>query len=159
MRKLKMHLVIFLAIASLSFNGCVSHEGPTYGEKVISSEINSDLYRLDAVAILDKSLQTWAYVDKDGSHSTKSKLAIENLGIRALPTKNVEVFTTIRNRTDFTQQLLVRTQFFDKDKISVESPTSWQRLILPQNSSITYKSFSITTDRIKHFLIEIKEGD
>lgn len=159
MKSLKYCLLFIITVTILGLSGCSTHEGPTYGESVTNEKTGINTYRLDAVAILDKSLQTWTYYDNSNIHKTKSKIAIENLGIRLLPSKNVEVFTTIRNRTDYPQQLLIRTQFYDKDKVSVENPTAWQRIMLPENSTMTYKSSSITINKIEHFLIEVKEGD
>lgn len=156
MKQWLVSLITLLTI--LSFSGCATHEGPTYGEQVLD-ENNNQIFRLDTVAILDKSLQKWEYHDFSNEHSTKSKIAVENLGIKSLETGNVEVFTTIRNRTDHALQLMIRSQFYDDNQITTEEPTAWKRVYLPQNSVMTYKEKSITMNTISHFLIEVKEGE
>lgn len=156
MKLLVTSLITLLVI--LNFNGCTTHEGPTYGEKVLDENKNN-IFRLNTVAILDKSLQVWEYQDMTEGHNTKSKIAVENLGIRSLDTNNVEVFTTIRNRTDYPLQLSIRSQFYDDNQITTEEPSAWKRIFLPKNSVVTYKEKSITAFRVSNFLIEVKEGE
>jgi len=156
MKLLVTSLIALLAI--LNFNGCSTHEGATYGESVVD-ENGYSIYKLNSVAILDKGLQRWEYIDLDSEPSKKSKIAVENLGITSLDTGNVEVFTTVRNRTDYPQQLEIRTQFYDDNKITTEPPSAWKRVHLPQNSSMTYKEKSITIHTVTNFLIEVREGE
>lgn len=155
MKLLVTSLITLLAI--LNFSGCTTHEGPTYGEKVLDEKQNN-IFRLNTVAILDKSLQKWEYQDGSDEHSTKSKIAVENLGIRSLDAGNVEVFTTIRNRTDYPLQLSIRSQFYDDNQITTEEPSAWKRTFLQKNSVLTYKEKSITAFSVTNFLIEVKEG-
>ena len=159
MKNLRQALSIFLLTNSLFCIGCTSHEGPTYGEKLINNNQDVLSYKLNTVAILDKEIQKWNYLDDKSKHITNSKISIENLGIKSLSTNNVEAFTTIRNRTDYPLQLKIRTQFYDDNKIATEDPSSWKRIFLPQNSSMTYKEKSITINEVSNFLIEIKEGE
>jgi len=152
-------LVSFLIILNLVISGCTKeHLGPTYGEKINPNDIGP-AYQLNSVAILDKSLQRWEYLNDSNERTSYSKISVENLGIKRLPTRNVEVFTTIRNLTDFPLNLKIRSQFYDKNKVATEKPTAWKYQLLPKNSSLMYQERSLTIDRVENFLIEVKEGD
>ncbi len=160
MKILKIKLLIFLTISSIFFSGCsATHEGPTYGEKVDDADLDVSAYKLNSVAVLDKDLLEWGYFNISKSHTSESKISVENLGIRSLETRNVEVFATIRNRTDHPLQVKIRSQFYDDNKIPTEKPSIWKRVFLAKNSSMTYKEKSVTIDDVTNFLIEIKEGD
>jgi len=153
-------LIVFFS-ASILLSGCVYsvHEGPTYGEQVVDGA-GLRKFKLDAVAILDDELQVWEYIDYNDSnkHSTKSKISVVNLGKTKLSTNNYEVFTTITNRTDYPISLSIRTQFYDKNNVSIENPSQWQKLFLSQNSVLTYKEKSLSNN-VEHFLIEIKQSN
>lgn len=160
MKQLVIKSLIFLAILSLSFNGCSSkYEGATLGEKVASEDGTEFVFTLNTVAILDKNLQKWESVSSTTKHDTKSKLSVENLGIKTLSTRNAEVFTTIRNRTDHALQLDIRTQFYDDNQVATEKASAWKRIFLAQNSIVTYKEQSISIDNVTQFIIEVKEGE
>jgi uncharacterized protein YcfL len=151
----KYFIAIFISIL---FIGCGQiPEGATYGQKVMKED-GTSLFKLNSVAILDKNLQRWEYVNNIVTPDKMSKIAIENYGIKTLETGNVQVFSTIRNRTDYPLQLSIRSQFYDDNKVSTENPTSWKRVFVPKNSLVTYKEQSISIGNVSNFLIEIKEG-
>ena len=94
--------------------------------------------RLNTVNIIDKSLANW-----HGKEDEKySKIAVEQTNSRRTATGTLEVWATLRNRTDYPLQIEGRSQFFDSDQAPVEGPTAWQSVFLPANSVATYKEFS-----------------
>jgi uncharacterized protein YcfL len=142
----------FIVGSALVLAGCQSsktiYEGPQPGERVRDDRAPYARVNLDTVVIIDKALQT--------QHS--GKLAIERSGARRSPTGTLEVFAVIRNRTDFPQQIELRTQFFDSSGAPVEGPTAWKRVILDTQSVNSYTEFSIGTSNIAHYYVEVREG-
>lgn len=157
MRDIFLGLIVF----TILFTGCAKTytEGPTYGEKVVVPSLGGDVIRMDSVAILDSKLQRWELIDKEsGSHNTYSKIAVEKQGTRLLSYDNIEVVVMFRNRTDYTQQLEVRTTFFDKDGLAIEKPSSWKRVILSPKSIEQYSEKSISGDKVQHYFVEVKNA-
>ncbi len=122
-------------------------EGPQPGLRVNDANAPYATVQYDRVVIVDKSLQS----------SRGGKIAIENQGARRTPSGTVEVFATIRNRTDYPLQIEGRVQFFDADKVPVEGPSAWQRVYLGPNSIDAWRESSARTD-IAHYYVEIREG-
>jgi hypothetical protein len=126
----------------------MSYEGPQPGEHVRNERAPYARVNLDTVVIIDKALQT----------QQSGKLAIERSGARRAPTGTLEVFAVIRNRTDFPQQIELRTQFFDSNGAPVEGPTAWKRLTLDSQSVNSYTEYSVGTSSIAHYYVEVREG-
>ncbi len=86
------------------------------------------------------------------------KVAIENQGSRRTATGTLEVWAQVRNRTDFPLQVEARVQFYDSNRTPIESPSSWQRLMLPANTISTWSQTSLKTSEVAHYFGEIREG-
>ena len=156
-------LVCIAAMVVLA--GCTTtivSEGPAPGMKVESPSPYSAGVRMNAVAILDKSLQRWYIFENTMTGSIergkKGKIAVESTGARRSPTGTLEAWTLLRNRTDYPLQVEGRVQFFDANKAPLEGPTSWQRIMLPANSVSSYSEFSTKVHDIAYYYIEIREG-
>jgi len=137
-------LVIVTLVLITALCGCTTEMGAARGERAVRHAG----IEMDSVGILDRSLQS----------EYSGKIAIEGTGARRTPTDTVEVWSQIRNRTDYPLQIECRVQFFDKDKTPVEGPTAWQRVQLPPQALTVYKQSSLGTDNLNHFYIEIREG-
>lgn len=157
--------------AALIAAGCVVsvHEGAAPGVRVQDSRAPQAGIRLNTVNIIDKSLQKWdgdkrdpkwlALLKNNPEEAKKySKIAVEATNARRTPTGTVEVWATLRNRTDYPLQIEGRAQFFDSSQAPVEGPTAWQRVHLPPNSVATYKESSVKVMEIGYYYIEIREG-
>lgn len=151
--------------------GCVVsvHEGAAPGVRVEDSRAPQAGIRLNTVNIIDKALQKWdgderdpkwlALLKNNPDEAKKySKIAVEATNARRTPTGTVEVWATLRNRTDHPLQIEGRAQFFDSTQAPVEGPTAWQRVFLPPNSVATYKESSTKVMEIGYYYIEIREG-
>lgn len=123
------------------------NEGAAPGIRITDERAPNARLNLDTVAILDKSLQN----DRSG------KLAIEASGGRRTATNTLEVFATIRNRTDFPLQIEGRVQFFDDVGAPLEGPSAWTRVFLDPNGISAYKERSTRVD-VAHYYIELREG-
>jgi hypothetical protein len=160
----KIVLALFFVIFCLLNISCVEvTEGPAPAVKVSDSKAPYTTIRYDNVVFIDRSLQKWPVekgrifswpVDQEGK---KGKIAVESQGSRRTQTNTLEVWATLRNRTNYPLQLEGRVQFFDSSKVPIEGPTAWQRIFLPPNSIEAYKEKSTRVD-IAHYYIEIREG-
>ncbi len=151
-----------MAATIMVFTGCTTtrvSEGPAPAVKVDSPDAPYATVRMNAVAILDKSLQKWnVYREgKSGGEANSGKIALESSGARRTATGNVEVWATLRNRTDYPLQVEGRVQFFDAAEAPVEGPSAWQRVMLPPQSVASYKEFSVNPD-VSYYYIEVREG-
>ena len=159
---MKLSTVACLGVMALSvLAGCVQSvkEGASPGIHVDDEMVK---VRMNSVVILDRDLQV-TYVNENSMTGTKeyghaSKIAVESSGARRTPTGTAEVWTLLRNRTNFPQQLECNVQFFDKSGMPVEGPTAWQRLVLPPNGVGSYKEFSTNTIEGVNYYIQIREG-
>lgn len=143
--------VTLLLGGAVALPGCTTvgvNEGARPGIRVDDDRAPDARLNLDTVVILDKSLQD----------RTAGKIAIEASGARRSPTGTLEVYATIRNRTDHPLQVEARTQFFDDVQVSVEGPTQWQRVYLDPQSVNAYRELSTRVQGIAHYYIEIREG-
>ena len=160
MKVLLLKTILFSIIFTLGFNGCSTrYHGATLGERATGNDGAEFTFTLNSVVIIDHNLQKAEVVPFSKEHDIKSKLSVENLGIKTLSTRNAEVFTTIRNRTDYNLQLEIRSQFYDNNQVALEKPSAWKRYSLAKNSVITYKEQSISIDNVTQFLIEVREGE
>ena len=145
-RATRLSLAAAAAVALL-LAGCARievDEGPGPGVRVRDNRAPYAKPRMDAVAVLDRTL--------------RNKIAVEQTNTRRSPTGTLEVWALLRNRTDYPLQVEGRAQFFDLDRVPVEGPSAWQRLALPGNSVATYREFSALTSGIGHYYIELREA-
>jgi len=152
-------LLGWLIIAGLIVTGCSKtnvdvREGAAPGVRVDDDRAPYARVRMNTVNILDKSLQNW----QGSSKEKRGKIAVEANNARRTATGTLEVWATLRNRTDFPLQIEGRTQFFDRDQAPIEGPTAWQRVHLPPNSVATYKESSTNINDVAYYYIEIREG-
>lgn len=147
--------------------GCSSvenDEGAGPGVRVRDPRAPNAQNRLNSVVILDDSLERWE-TDKGffswlfGDDGVKrGKIAVEGTGARRTPTRSLEVWAQLRNRTDFPLQIEARTQFFDRDEAPIEGPSAWKRIYLPANSTAPYREVSLGVDNREFYIVEIREG-
>jgi len=89
---------------------------------------------------------------------TRYKISVQQTQSDRTETGTMEVWTILRNHTNFPLQIEGRTQFFDSRKTPVEAMTAWQRIQLPPKGIGTYRVQSTRKDDSMHFYIEIREG-
>ncbi|MFQ5417322.1 MAG: hypothetical protein ACE5FL_09780 [Myxococcota bacterium] len=151
-----MNRICVVAVA-LALAACANRlaEGPTTGGRVDPSLAPNAEIRLNTVAIVDKSLQR----DREGYFGTRrvGKIAVEATDSRRTPTGTLEVWATLRNRTNFDLQIEGRTTFFDGRKVPIETPTTWRRVFLPANSIGSYSELS-TGVEVAYYYIEVREA-
>jgi hypothetical protein len=119
--------------------GCV-HEGSH--APVMIRGANTQV-RLNNVSILDDAIA--------------GKIAVQGSGADRTPTGNLDVWTQLRNRTDYPLEVESRVQFFDGREVPIEAPSAWQRLHLSPNEITTYREASTRPDAVFYF-IEIRAG-
>ncbi len=84
------------------------------------------------------------------------RVAVEQTNAMRTPTNTLEVYCVFRNRTRYTQQLQVRTQFFGQQGEPLEGPDAWQNVFLGPNTIQTYRTYSTRTDPA-YYYIEVQE--
>jgi len=93
-----------------------------------------------------------------GSVVTRFKISVQQTQSDRTGTGTMQVWTILRNHTNFPLQIEGRTQFFDSRETPVEEMTAWQRVQLPPKGIGTYKVQSTRKDEGMHFYTEIREG-
>jgi len=153
--------IIALFIAGCNAVPSSQMEGPSYGERVSTDDIRYSGIRMNAVAIIDRNLQKH-FIKRDFQDQlhkrTVGKIAIEASGSKYNETGTMKVWATIRNRANHDIQVECRASFFDEDKMHVEGPSGWNRVVINANSIESCKENSLSFDNIKYYYIEIREG-
>ena len=93
-----------------------------------------------------------------GSVVTRFKISVQKTQSDRTGAGTMQVWTILRNHTNYPLQIEGRTQFFDSEKTPVEEMTSWQRVQLPPKGIGTYKVKSTRKDEVNYFYTEIREG-
>ena len=154
--KTKPTFALVCAAAFAGLTGCqdASREGAMVAQKIDNQMAPNATIHLNQVVILDRELQ-----DVPGALSKRAgKITVERQGGVRLPTGAMEVYATVRNRTNFEQQLEFRTQFFGSQQEPVEGPSAWQRISLPPLGVSTFKGASLAFNNIEYYYIEVREG-
>lgn len=152
----KRGLLLMVFVSGLSAAACtrvIINEGGAPGVNVQDKAPQVGL-RLNSVTIVDNGLQYWEGKDED----RWTKLAVESTNSRRTPTGALEVWSVLRNRTDFPLQVEGRTTFFDQQQVPIEGPSAWQRLQLQPNAVAAYREYSTATSSVAYYRIEIREG-
>lgn len=173
MKRMHRKIVFTTLLCGVLVSGCVTTE-PC--RRILDNRAPVTGMRLNAVNIVDQSLHTkkvWATYCEGRRISTTSgdftkdnpaelferfKITVENHNSRPTPTGTMEVWTVVRNQTDFPLQMEARTWFFDRHEIPSEKPTAWQRVYLPPQSIGNYREFSTPEQDAHHYFVEIREG-
>lgn len=150
---LKKPFSFLAACASLLvfFPACQHHEGAMVGQRIDSERQPNATIHLNQVVILDRSLQEADRGKRAG------KIAVERHGAARMTSGALQTHATFRNRTDFTQQLECRVQFFGSQEEPVEGPSAWQRIILPPLGVGTYQESSMV-NHAAYYYVEVREG-
>lgn len=92
-----------------------------------------------------------------GSNNHTIKVSLQKAGSRKTSTDFLEVWSVLKNHTDYDLQVEGRTLFFDKDEVPVDDQTAWKRMYISANSFGTYREVSISP-LAAYFVIELREG-
>lgn len=111
--------------------------------------------RLNTVNIIDDALQQ-THLKRDGSTHIDTKLAVEGAGQAVLETGAREVWVTLRNLTDYPQNVETRVTWYDAAEKPVDGPTAWDRLMIPANGAETYTNPSVHP-AAQAFYVEVRE--
>ena len=154
-------LVLMAGLAVIAFTACrnIYSEGAAPGVRVRSDDAPYARIQMNTVAIVDDSLQTVERKIFTGRKPVVTgKIAVEASNARRTPTGTLEVWATLRNRTDYDLQVEGRATFFDAQEVPVEGPTAWQRVYLSASSVGAYKEMSTRISDVAYYYIEIREG-
>lgn len=88
---------------------------------------------------------------------TKVKVTLDRSGVSNTSTGQLEVWTMIRNRTDYDLQIEGKAMFFDGNQAPLMDESMWRRVYVPANGTAIYRETSLN-DRAEYFLVELREG-
>jgi PBP1b-binding outer membrane lipoprotein LpoB len=150
MNKLKIvtALLLLLVVSSCQKQQIIK-EGAAPGIRVDDPNAPYAKLQMNTVVIIDQELQV---IDGPG------KIAVENTGARRTATGTLEVWATIRNRTNHPLQIEGHTNFYDNNQAPVDLSTSWERIYLPALSTGSYKAKSTLIHGVTYYMIELREG-
>ena len=86
------------------------------------------------------------------------KVMVQATNAKRLDNGSVQVWTRLVNCTDFPLQVEGRTHFFDEAQAPAEPVSAWQRVMLSARTFNVYSEISTGTDRVKSYMVEIREG-
>lgn len=116
--------------------------------------VDHDLNRIELV----KNGRIAAFLsNKDTSYKQTIKVSVQKVGAKRSPTHSLEVWSVLKNHTDFDLQVEGRAIFFDADEVPLNDRTAWKRLYIPANSFGTYRDFSVSP-LADYFVVELREG-
>jgi hypothetical protein len=115
--------------------------------------------KMNTINIIDKRIQRTHRVMVRGTQieqHTFGKIGVEGAGQKTTQTGLREVWAQLRNLTDYTQVILVRTTWYDAQEAPVDGPSAWDRIHFPQNGGEIYRTQSVHPDA-EYFYIEVQE--
>ncbi|RUO49216.1 hypothetical protein CWE24_01535 [Pseudidiomarina donghaiensis] len=89
--------------------------------------------------------------------SNTVKVTLDRSGMSNTATGQLEVWTMIRNRTDYDLQIEGKALFFDANQAPLMDESMWRRVYVPANGTAIYKETSLNS-RAEYFLVELREG-
>ncbi|CUA86714.1 hypothetical protein [Pseudidiomarina woesei] len=89
--------------------------------------------------------------------SNTVKVTLDRSGMSNTATGQLEVWTMIRNRTDYDLQIEGKALFFDANQAPLMDESMWRRVYVPANGTAIYKETSLNS-QAEYFLVELREG-
>ncbi|QYJ78937.1 DUF1425 domain-containing protein [Shewanella acanthi] len=117
----------------------------------------------------DSELNTIVFIDHDLNRTdlnktlfgtnvkTTVKVTIDRSGMSRTDTGNLEVWTVLRNRTDYDLQVEGKAIFFDASTKPLHDESNWRRVYIPANGTATYSETSLNS-QAANFVVELREG-
>jgi hypothetical protein len=152
-------------VVSAWLTGCATDPCP----RILAESETEAAIKMNSVRVLDTTLQrrsewvNYCRGNRLGPEPSvpigtpgKRKISVTEHDSRRSPTGTMEVWTQIRNHTDYPLQVLARTRFYDKDRAPTGEATGWDRVQLPAQSYGTYRTFSTSADA-EWYYIEVRE--
>lgn len=100
---------------------------------------------LDAVQYTDKRLAR--------------RVAIQTMYAQRTEMGNVNVGARFVNCSTASVALGVRTSFLDAKLRQIEPASAWKTVYVPAKATAVYDELSVDRDRVKHYLIEVRDGN
>ncbi|MCA8892556.1 MAG: hypothetical protein KDA56_12205 [Hyphomonas sp.] len=111
--------------------------------------------QLNTVNIIDDELQKTT-LRTNGSTHVSTKLAVEGQGSNLTAAATREVWVSLRNLTDYPQNVEARVTWYDGVQRPVDGPTAWSRIFIPANGAETFISASVKPASESYY-VEVRE--
>lgn len=147
---MKKLLLLFVLISSCA----LAQEVKIYDDKI---EQRREGLNLNKVIFVDHALNRVELNEKKNTRHQTIKVSLQKAGARRSPTSSLEIWSVLKNHTDYDLQVEGRALFFDADEVPMDDQSAWKRMYIPANSFATYREFSISP-QASYFIIELREG-
>ena len=152
--KTKLALVTALVL-TLAACGTTTQNGYTGANPVQRTTTNE----LNTIVFIDHNLNrtdiTKSIFGEKVSNTVK--VTLDRSGMSNTATGQLEVWTMIRNRTDYDLQIEGKALFFDANQAPLMDESMWRRVYVPANGTAIYKETSLNS-QAEYFLVELREG-
>lgn len=149
--------IIPILVASLVLAACTTttQDGYRGSHPVQRTQTNE----LNTIVFIDHQLNrtdiTNTFMGQDIVDTVK--ITLDRSGVSNTATGQLEVWTILRNRTDYDLQVEGKALFFDSNKAPLMDESMWRRVYVPANGTAVYRETSIN-NRAEYFLVELREG-
>ncbi len=145
-----------LALLALTVIACQTTTNGYSGHNPVQRTQTNEL---NTIVFIDHNLNRTVLVSTPMGKKAKStvKVTIDRSGFRTTETGTTEVWSVLRNRTDYDLQVEGKTLFFDKGQAPLDDESVWRRVYIPANGTAVYREMSLN-DRAEYFLVELREG-
>lgn len=142
-------LAMILAACGSTQNG---YSGSHPVQRTSTNELNS-------IVFIDHSLNRTDITQTPFGEKVRDtvKVTLDRSGITNTATGQLEVWTMIRNRTDYDLQIEGKALFFDANQAPLMDESMWRRVYVPANGTAIYKETSLNNNA-QYFLVELREG-
>ena len=154
MMKTKLALVSALAL-TLAACGTTTQNGYTGANPVQRTTTNE----LNTIVFIDHNLNRTDITKTIFGEKVRNtvKVTLDRSGMSNTATGQLEVWTMIRNRTDYDLQIEGKALFFDANQVPLMDESMWRRVYVPANGTAIYKETSLNS-QAEYFLVELREG-
>src|SRR5690606_14997060 len=153
---MKRTLFIIAAGLTLTLAGCGSTQNGYSGAHPVQRTTTNEL---NTIVFIDHNLNRTDITKTFMGEKVRdtAKVTLDRSGMSNPATGRLEVWTMIRNRTDYDLQIEGKALFFDANQVPLMDESMWRRVYVPANGTAIYKETSLN-DRAEYFLVELREG-
>lgn len=146
-------LIVGLTLALVA---CESTQNGYSGAHPVQRTSNNEL---NSIVFIDHGLNRTDITKSPFGEKVRDtvKVTLDRSGVTNTATGQLEVWTVIRNRTDYDLQVEGKALFFDTNQAPLMDESMWRRVYVPANGTAIYKETSLN-DRAEYFLVELREG-
>jgi hypothetical protein len=147
---------VALLAGGLFLGACNTTQNGYSGNHPVQRTSNTEL---NSIVFIDHALNRTDLTKTPLGTNAKTtvKVTIDRSGIRNTETGTIEVWSILRNRTDYDLQLEGKAMFFDAASAPIGDESMWRRVYVPANGTAVYRETSLSS-QAANFILEFREG-